>query len=173
MQIDRVKILKNTIIIIISLIVILSLVLGVLNSDFSKLKKYDIKTTTSKVNFFERDASSSLNSAMQVSVISATEANLGDFVFNISGNEKLIANISIKYKPINETDSWFESSSNAKDEILKKGVILRDATIDAMLGYSAANANSEKMRKKIKDRLNDNLSKLEVEEVYFNQYIVQ
>ncbi|MCK9472819.1 flagellar basal body-associated FliL family protein [Sulfurimonas sp.] len=173
MQIDRVKIIKNAILVIVSIIVILLLVLGVLNSSFNKLKKYDIETKISKDNFFSRAVSSSLSNSMEVTIISATEANLGDFVFNISGKEKLIANISIKYKLTNKSSSWLNGNSDAKDEILKKGVILRDATINAMLGYSSANINSEKMRKKIKNILNNNLSNTEVEEVYFNQFIVQ
>lgn len=173
MQIDKEKIIKNAIIIVLSLIVILLLVLGVLNSEFTKLKKYDVDGKSPRESAYNRTILSSLSNGMKVSLISDNRANLGDFVFNISGDKKLIANISIKYKPVKDESSWFSNSDEIKQEILKKGVILRDATIDTMLGYSTASANNEKMREKLKETLNKNLSSCEIEEVYFNEFIIQ
>ena len=173
MQIDKIKIIKNSIIAVLSLIVILLLILGVLSSDFTKLQKYDVGGKSPRESLYNRTILSGLSNGMKVSISSDSKANLGDFVFNISGDKKLIANISIKYKPLADDDSWFGNSDEIKQEIIKKGVILRDATINTMLGYSAASANNEKMREKLKETLNKTLTTCEIEEVYFNQFIIQ
>ncbi len=173
MKIDRTKIIKNAIIVVLSLIVVLFLILGVLSSDFTKLKKYDVAGKSPRDAVYNRTILSSLSNGMKVSISSDSKANLGDFVFNISGDKKLIANISIKYKPVKSEESWFNDSDEIKQEILKKGVILRDATINTMLGYSTASANNEKMREKLKETLNKTLTTCEIEEVYFNQFIIQ
>jgi len=173
MQIDRIKIIKNSIIVVLSLIVILFLILGILSSDYTKLQKYNVDGKSPRENIYNRTILSGLSNGMMVSIGSDSKANLGDFVFNISGDRKLIANISVKYKPIENEDSWFSNSDEIKHEIIKKGVILRDATINTMLGYSTANANNEKMREKLKETLNKTLTTCEIEEVYFNQFIIQ
>ncbi|MDY0123694.1 flagellar basal body-associated FliL family protein [Sulfurimonas sp.] len=172
-EIDRVKVIKNAIIVVLSLITVLVLILGVLSSDFTKLQKYDVAAKSPRESAYNRTILSSLSNGMKVSISSDSKANLGDFVFNISGDKKLIANIAIKYKPVKDENSWFSDSDEIKHEILKKGVILRDATINTLLGYSAANANNEQMREKLKETLNKNLSSCEIEEVYFNQFIIQ
>ncbi|MCK9453792.1 MAG: flagellar basal body-associated FliL family protein [Sulfurimonas sp.] len=173
MQIDKIKIIKKAIMLISAIIIILLLVLGVLSSDFTKLKKYDIAGKSPRETILSQLMPSSINNGMKVSVTGEGSANLGDFVFNISENKKLIANISIKYKPTKKKNSWFSSSNEMQREILEKGVILRDATIDTMLGYTKASANNDTMRRKLKETLNKNLINSEVEEVYFNEFIIQ
>ena len=76
----------------------------------------------------------------------------------------------VEYIKISSPKDDFEKY---KEEILKKSVILRDAAINTMLGNSVATANSKKMRKALKDTLNEQLSDSEIEEVYFNQFIIQ
>jgi len=173
MQIDRIKIIKNAIAAVVSLIVILLLILGILSSDFTKLQKYNVADKSPRESAYNRAILPGLSNGMKVSISSDSKANLGDFVFNISGDKKLIANISVKYKPVENDDSWFSDSDEIKHEIIKKGVILRDATINTMLGYSTASANNEKMREKLKETLNKTLTTCEIEEVYFNQFIIQ
>jgi len=172
MQIDKIKIIKNASLIVLALIVILLLILGIKSSKFGKIKKYDIEDESPREMMSHYRHPSNKSNGMQVTIRSNTEANLGDFTFNISGDRKLVANISLKYKPNREDDSWFNNKDSIKKEILKKSVILRDAAINTMLGHSA-NVDSEQMRKALKNTLNKNLSSGKIEEVYFNQFIIQ
>ena len=173
MQVYR-KIIKKAILIVVSLIVLLLVILGLQTSKFGDIKKYDSKKSPRETVSKIIRSSTKSSSGMQVTIESNNIANLGDFVFNISGDRKLIANISLKYKSKKEDGSWFNNNNNEiEKEILKKSVILRDSTIDTMLGSSISTANSEKMRKTVKETLNKNLSNGEVEEVYFNQFIIQ
>lgn len=173
MQINRKKIIKNAALFVSSLIVILLLTLGVITSDYTKLKKYDVADKSPREMVLKSIASSVSGSSSQVSVQNDHEANLGDFVFNITNNKVLIADISIRYAPKPQSSSWLDGESERRKEILKKGVILRDATIDTMLGYSTANANNEVMREKIRANLNKHLLNSEVQEVYFKKFIIQ
>ncbi|MCF6340466.1 MAG: flagellar basal body-associated FliL family protein [Sulfurimonas sp.] len=165
----RIQIIKTVSTIVFSIIVLLLLALGVKNSDFGNIKKYD-NSGKSPRDMITKSISSS---GMQVSITNDEIANLGDFIFNIAGDRKLIANISLKYKSNTKDNSWFGSKDDIKKEILKKSVILRDSTINTMLGNPIATANSEKMRKELSDTLNKNLSTGKVIEVYFNKFIIQ
>ena len=97
-------------------------------------------------------------------------ANLGDFSMNVNGGKILTANISLKYK--DKPSSSFFSSNDTKAEIIQKGAILRSAVINAIHG-SHTTANSDKIKDEIKHNLNQHLSEGEVEEVYFNKFIIQ
>jgi flagellar basal body-associated protein FliL len=79
----------------------------------------------------------------------------------------------MKYKSSGKSGSWLNDKNDMKEEILKKSVILRDSAINTMLGYSMVNANNEVMRKALQETLNKNLEFSEIEEVYFNQFIIQ
>lgn len=175
MKINRRKILINASYGVAALIVILLLILGIQSSDFTKLQKYDIEGKAPRESISSNKAAptSVLRNGMQVTIGSDNQANLGDFVFNISGDRKLITNISMKYKSSKKRGSWFSDKNDIKEEILKKSVILRDSAINTMLGYSMVNANNEVMRKALKETLNKNLEYSEIEEVYFNQFIIQ
>lgn len=174
MRINRREIIKKASIFILSLIVILLLILGVQTSKFSDIKKYDSQDKSPRDIMAQAKRSSIRSNGLEVTIKSDTIANLGDFTFNIADDKKLVANISLKYKANDEDSSWFgDNNDKIKNEILKKSVILRDAAINTMLGSSTADVNSEKMRKTLKETLNKNLSSGEVEEVYFNQFIIQ
>ncbi len=170
MRINRREILKKASLVVASLIVILLLILGVKSSDFGKIAKYDQQDKSSPRERMSKSSFLSRN-GMQVVIVSDNMANLGDFTFNISGDRKLIANIALKYKA-NDT-GWFSSKNDIKKEIIKKSVVLRDAAIDTMLGNSVETANSDTIRTALKNTLNKKLSEGEIEEVYFNQFIIQ
>lgn len=162
-------IIKKAIIIVILAITVLLLILGVQSSDFSKLKKYDVADKSPRG--FIQQIGSSKSDSMSVSIVGQNEVNLGDFVFNVSGNKKLIANISIIHKP-KDNVTFLDSP---RDEFTQKAALLRDATIDAMLESKnfEMNLNNNKISKNIKKRLNQTLKDSTVEEVYFNKFIVQ
>jgi len=161
-------IIKKIVITVILIIVILLLVLGIQSSDFSKLKKYDFGKSS---NGFLQQASSFKSNSMEVSIVSKNEVNLGDFVFNVQGDKKLIANISVIHKAKNNK----AFIDNTGDEFIEKGAILRDATINAMLDIKnlEMNINNNKIKDTIKNRLNKNLQNSSVEEIYFNIFIIQ
>jgi flagellar basal body-associated protein FliL len=176
MQIDKRTIIKKISMFILLLIVILLLILGIQTSKFSDIKKYESdKSPRDNMSQTRSSSSNTKDYSMQVTIENDTIANLGDFTFNIAGNKKLVANISLKYKSNTKDNSWFESNSNndVKKEILQKSVILRDAAISTMLGSSRVTADSSRMRKALKETLNNNLSTGKVEEVYFNKFIIQ
>ena len=170
MRINRREILKKASLIVLSLIVILLLILGIKSSDFGKIAKYDKQDQSSPRERMSKSSYLSRN-GMQVVIVNDYMANLGDFTFNISGDRKLIANIALKYK--SNDSGWFSSKNDIKKEIIKKSVILRDAAIDTMLGNSVETANSDTIRKALKNTLNKKLTEGQVEEVYFNQFIIQ
>lgn len=161
-------VLKNIVVTVILIIIVLLLILGVQSSDFSKIKKYDFGKSS---NGFLQQVSSSKSDSMEVSIVNKNEVNLGDFVFNVLGDKKLIANISIIHKPKNGKTFM----DNSGDEFIEKGAILRDATINAMLDSQNfdMSVNNNKIKDAIKNRLNKNLQNSSVEEVYFNKFIIQ
>ena len=97
MQINKRKILKKVIAVVILVIILLLLILGIQSSEFGKIAKYDTQSKSLREtisNFIS--SSSKTDNGMNVTFTSDNVANLGDFVFNISGDKKLIANISLK-----------------------------------------------------------------------------
>ena len=76
---ERIQIIKTVSTVVFSIIVLLLLVLGIKNSDFGSIKKYD-SSGKSPREMMTKFISSS---GMQVSITNDEVANLGDFVFNI------------------------------------------------------------------------------------------
>lgn len=174
MRINRRKIIKNAVLAVFSLIIILLLILATLNSNFTNIKKYDKEDSASKTSDSSKKASFyNQGTNMQVVIEQDGVANLGDFVFSISTKRKLITNISFTYKSNKQDDSWFDSDAKIRDEIVKKGTILRDATINTLLLNSSVAADNEEMREAIKESLNKNLYNGKAEEIYFNKFIIQ
>lgn len=165
---------KKMILSIISLIMLLLVIIGIRQSDFTKIKKYDNNDKSpreaiynpNKITFNYYTTKVTLNDENSL-------ANLGDFVFNVAEERKLIANISLKYKQKNKIEEWIKSDSDIREEIIKKSVILRDAIINTMIGSTNATINSKKMRNDLKENINKILSSGEIEEVYFNSFILQ
>lgn len=174
MKINRRKVIKNAILIIFSLIVILLLILGMLKSNFTNIKKYDKSYGNPNTpNSLQKTFFDNQSISTQVVIEQDGVANLGDFVFSLSPKKKLIANISFTYKPNKNSNAWFESDAKIRDEIVKKGTILRDATIDIMLLNQSAEIENEEMREAIREGLNKNLHNGEADKIYFNKFIIQ
>lgn len=185
MQIDKDRlrhIVKQLITGIVVVIFLLLTAIGVISSDFNKIKKFDASDNKNKTEASHKKEAMNAKVKHQFHRAKSMKielnrdnsiANLGEFTFNISEDKKLIANISIKYKA--KKSSWFSfvNDKNIKEELLKKSVILRDATIDTMIGNANANANSKQMRADLKNNINEVLVEGEIEEVYFNKFIIQ
>ena len=173
MRINKREIIVKAAIVVATLLVILLLILGLKSSKFSQIKKYDEKDTSPRQMVSALIGSSHrADDSMKIKIENDTIANLGDFTFNISQDRKLIANISVKYKA-NTSNDWLDSEKDIKKELIKKSDILRDITINTMLGSPIAAANSNKMRKSLKNALNKSLYNGKIQEVYFNQFIIQ
>ena len=165
-----IKILSFTILFLIG---VLFIILGIQKSEFWNIKKYDKSDGKSFANMVAPGRTDKSRHDQTVKIEGNSRANLGDFNFNIAGDKTLVANISLKYKSTSEKSSWFADSDDIENEIIKKSVLLRDATINTMIGSNRATINSEKIRKELKKNINKNLTCGEVEEVYFNKFIVQ
>ncbi len=165
--------LKKAIMVVAILIVILGMIVGVLTSDFKKIKKFD-SSEKSPRQLVSSIVNSSKYYNTRISINKDSNiANLGDFTFNVSNKKMLIANISLKYKSNKQSTKWSDNTEEIQQEIMKKGTILRDAVIDTMIGSYDTNANSKRMKREIKRNINKKLSEGEIEEVYFNKFIFQ
>jgi len=170
------KIIKIITTIILILLGIVVVILGIQQSDFSKIKKYDKKDSSLPENMMSSTKQKIADKQRHnrgVRLKGNNMASLGDFNFNIARGKTLIANITLKYKSNKEDTSWFGDDENIENEIIKKSVFLRDAAINTMMGNTRAEANSEKIRRELKRELNKNLRCGEIEEVYFNKFIIQ
>ena len=156
------------------LIMLLLIIIGMKQSDFSNIKKYnkddkafkEVDYNPKKLTIKYYNTKITINEENSL-------ANLGDFVFNVAGDKKLIANISLKFKSYKKDQSWIIGDDSIKNEILFKNAVLRDAIIDTMIGSSNATINNKRMREEIKNSINKKLSKGQIEDVYFNEFILQ
>jgi flagellar basal body-associated protein FliL len=172
-NIDKRDIIKKAIIVVSSLIGLLLMTVGVLTSDFNKIKKFDKK---------DKSARQLISSKLQYNQLHKTDieidsnnntANLGDFTFNVGEKNILIANISLKFKSNKNNKQWIGDGDDIEQEIVKKSTILKDAVIDTMIGNQYTSADSQGMKREIKRNINTKLSSGEIEEVYFNKFIFQ
>ena len=167
------KIIKIMLTIILLLIGLLIIIIGIQQSDFSKIKKYDQKSSGGFAGLAASRDSDKTRHDRSVRIQGDNMATLGDFNFNIAGDKTLIANITLKYKANEDRASWFESKKDIEAEILKKSILLRDAAINTMIGNDRASIDSKRLRRELKKNINKNLSCGEVEEVYFNKFLIQ
>ncbi|WP_031347775.1 flagellar basal body-associated FliL family protein [Sulfurimonas hongkongensis] len=173
------KIIKIFILLIISVLLVLMIVYGVSNSDFKNLKKYNeedyginnIRDKMQNPSKRKQEFAKERFYTNRVTVKSSTMANLGDFTVNIAGDKKLILNISLKYKEKNK-NAWI-STGAAKNEILAKGDVLRDAVIHTFSNSNSARVTNHRMKKELVKNINTYLSEGEIEEVYFNRFLIQ
>jgi len=167
------NIVQKLIRIVVSLIILLLLAYGVSKSDFNNIQKYDADDDSKKIDLpmskQKIKHAQKLRFSTKVVVNSDTMANLGDFELNIKGGKKLVMNMSMKFKN-NKKDSWL-SSNDAKNEIIKKGVVLRSSVIDTLSHYNNVDINNDKMQKSLIQNMNNYLSDGEIEKIYFNKYI--
>jgi len=167
------KIIRKAIQIVVTLIVLLLLAYGVSKSDFNNIKKYDESDDSNKLEVpmseEKRKMAQGRRFSTKVVINSNTMANLGDFELNIQGGKKLIMNMSLEFKNNNQ-NSWL-NSNDAKEEIIKKGVVLRSSVIDTLSHYNNVDINNKKMQESLIKNMNDYLSKGEIKEIYFNKYL--
>lgn len=168
------KTIKRLILLLLFIAAIYGIYIGVKNSEFANLKNRNKSSTKSlkeiMAEFFHEGDNNYFTT--KVTIKSDSVANLGDFEINISGDRKLVANISLKYYSYNK-ESKFNDDTSVKKEILKKDIILRDAAINTILGGTKIRADNDKMRENIRDALNKKLQNGQVKEVYFNKFIIQ
>lgn len=172
------RIIKIVIWLILAALLILAIIYGLSTSDFANLKKYDkneygindVREMMQNPSKRKQEIAKERFYTNRVTIKSSTMANLGDFTVNIAGDKKLILNISLKYKDKSK-ESWL-STKSAKDEILAKGDILRDAVIHTFSNSSNARASNHRMKKELIENINAYLSDTEVEEVYFNRFLI-
>lgn len=173
------KVVKILIGIIATLIVAMLLIYGASKSDFSKIQKYDEKDNSiSDVRSRMKGPSEQKEKiakeryyTTKVKIKEGSMANLGDFTVNISGDRQLITNISLKFKE-KTSNSWL-SGGSVEEEIIVKGDMLRSAVIHTISGSENATVSNNRMKKELVNNINNYLSDGEVEEVYFNRFIIQ
>ena len=167
------KTIKISIILVI-LVILVTIGAFVINpSKYSNNKKYEknifgsSKPTMTKA---KQDFAQKRRHDTKVRIKSNTMASMGDFTFNSGGNTKIVANISLGFK--NTEDSFF-SSDDAKEEIKKRGVILRSVIIDTMMDNHGLRTNNDKIKSELLYNINSKLSDATATDIYFNQFIVQ
>ena len=173
------KITKIIILLIITTTIILLLAYGVSKSSFNNLKKYDEKDTSmvDARNAMQNPSKEKRQLAEEryytttVKIRKGDMANLGDFTMNIHGDKKLTANISLKYKN-NKGNNWLIDQS-VEDEIVEKADVLRSAVVSTISGRKNTRVSNDKMKKELIKNMNKYLSEGEIEEVYFNRFIIQ
>jgi len=156
---------------ILTLIILALLAYGVSKSDFTNIKKYDDGKDPNSATGFKTRAAQKRQYSREVKIESDNSANLGDFTISVSNRKKLIANISLTFKENNKYDWLLGKSVNG--EIVDKGDILRNSVIQTMSNSGYSNPNNENMKNRLKDNINKHLSNGQVEEVYFNRFILQ
>lgn len=163
------KNIKRAISATIALIIVLSLVLIVQISSSSYLKMFDFKDKSAPKKFLNKID----NKCQEAMVASDSIVNLGDFLFVLAENRKLAVNISFKYKKIGKnSDDVFFAQENIEEEVTAKSSILRDRILSVMLGSPMPTIDNKEMTQAMRDTLNDNLSTIKVEEIYFNKFIL-
>ena len=158
------------------LIGVVVVILGIQQSDFSNIKKYDKNDKSPREQMMspvKKQMAAGRRHDRSVKITGNNMASLGDFNFNVAGGKTLIANISLKYKSTQKDSGWFSSKETIENEIMQKSIFLRDAAINTMIGNDRATIDSKRLRKDLKKNLNEALRCGEVEEVYFNKFILQ
>lgn len=172
------KIIKIFIWALVVALVILLIIFGVSKSDFKNLKKYNeeeyginnVREMMQNPSKKKQEIAKERFYTNRVTIKSSTMANLGDFTINIDGDKKLILNISLKYKN-KSSNSWL-STNSVENEILAKGDILRDAVINTFSNSKNARVTNNRMKIELAKSINAYLSNGEVEEVYFNRFLI-
>ena len=155
-----------------TIVILIWIAYEVINSDFSKIKKYDEDDKTPRkdmpISKEKQRYAAARYYTTAVEVKDNGMISLGDFTMSLSNGKVLTANISVQYK---NNSNWFAKAKEESDIVSKSGV-LRNSVINAIHGTSAS-TNSQDVKDRIKQNLNQYLSDGEVEEVYFNKFIIQ
>ncbi|WP_324170567.1 flagellar basal body-associated FliL family protein [Sulfurimonas sp.] len=157
-------------------ITLLLLAYGVSQSDFSKIRKYDeidSSTPRARINThsdLKDKIAKERRYSTRVKIKNGSMVTLGDFSINISRGKILTTNISLKYK--NNKSNNFLNTNNVENEIIEKGAILRSSVINIISHNKNATVSNNKMKNKIVEDINNYLSDGEVEDIYFNKFII-
>lgn len=156
-------ILKTIIVIILALLMVLALVYYALQSDFAKLNQrsggsadgYKMKTKFYKEYYYSTKFKTDINNKNVVS--------LGHFAINIKGtdNSKLIIKVVIKTK------------DGSVDSIMGNQSVIRNDVIDSVANIRASSINPQRVSEEIKKGLNYRFRGRAIEDVYFDEFIVQ
>ena len=164
------KIIKRVIYAILVLLALALIAYGVSKSNFTNIKKYDEKDKSpTTMTALKQKIAQKRHYSKKVEVIGDGMANLGDFHMNINGGKILTTNISLKY---NNHDNGIFTLDKTKSEITQKGVILRNAVINAVHNSKYVNMQNNRIKTDIKNNLNKHLSNGQVEDIYFNKFII-
>ena len=136
------------------------------------LKKFDEKDTSIQgPSIMKQKMAKELYYTTKVRIKTSGMANLGDFTLNVSQNRKLITNVSFKYKD-RKSESW-SLGRNIEDEIIDKGDVLRSVIINTISNTENVHIDNRRIKRELVDTMNSYLSNSEVEEVYFNRFLIQ
>ena len=163
------KIISVTIaVLILSLILLLVIIPGIQDSQFSKLKKYN--TDKSIGEALKRKQQIADSRYYQTSGFVESEDariyRIGDFTTNVRGDskKKLILNVSVQY-----------SNDDLPSELQMKNPVVRNAIIgvcsDAQ--YLKSGRGKDLLKENLKKELNQVLQEGSIDEVYFNKFIIQ
>ncbi|WP_321778378.1 flagellar basal body-associated FliL family protein [Sulfurimonas sp.] len=170
------KAIKTLILFVSGVIILLILAYGVSQSDFSKIKKYDeIDSSNPRARMnthsdLKDQIAKERRYSIKPKIKNGNMASLGDFTMNISGGKILTTNISIKYK--NNNSNNFLNMKSVEKEIIKKSAVLRDSVINVISHSRNASVANRRMKKKMIENMNNYLSDGEIEDLYFNKFII-
>ncbi len=170
------KSIKILIFLVSGAIVLLLLAYGISQSDFSKIKKYDEvdssnpRARMNKHSDLKEHIAKERRYSTKVRIKDGSMASLGDFTISISGGKILTTNISLKYK--NKKSNSFLNRKSVEKEIVEKGDILRNSVINVISHNKNTNVANNRMKNEIVKNINNYLSDGEVEDIYFNKFIV-
>ena len=153
---------------ILAIVLVLVIIPGVQDSQFSKLKKYNTEESLGEALKHKQQLADSryYQTTGHVESPDAKIYRIGDFTTNVRGNskKKLILNLSVQY-----------SDSDTPAELKSKNPVIRNAIIETCSDaqYLQSLRGKELLKQNLKEALNGIISEGEVTEVYFNRFIIQ
>jgi flagellar basal body-associated protein FliL len=153
---------------IIAIIMVLVIIPGVQNSQFTKLKKYDEEKALGEA-LKHKQAFANNRYYQMMGCIESADAQIfriGDFTVNVRGynQQKLVLNISVQY-----SNSALPAELQDKNPLVRNAIIA--VTSDAQ--YIKSMRGKELLKENLKRELNTLLSEGEITEVYFNRFLIQ
>jgi flagellar FliL protein len=153
---------------ILAIIIVLVIIPGIQDSQFSKIKKYNSDKSLGEALKRKQQIADSRYYQTEgfVESESASIYRVGDFTVNVRGNkqQKLILNLSVQY-----------GNSDVPSELASKNPIIRNAIISTVSDaqYLQSRKGKDLLKERLKKDLNGVVNSGEITEVYFNQFIIQ
>ena len=153
---------------ILAIIIVLVIIPGVQDSQFSKIKKYNSEKSIGEALKRKQKIADSRYYQTEGFVESedARIYSIGDFTVNVRGSreQKLILNLSVQY-----------GNSDVPSELQSKNPIVRNAIISTVSDaqYLQSRKGKELLKTRLKEDLNGVVSSGQITDVYFNQFIIQ